>query len=126
MKLKYRRDIDGIRALAVGGVLLFHAQVSWISGGFVGVDIFFVISGYLICSILIRELDSTGQVDFVNFWARRTRRLLPSALLVIVATLIISQFILSKVQLYYAARDSIFASIYLINWTKLISAVPVF
>jgi peptidoglycan/LPS O-acetylase OafA/YrhL len=125
-KLSYRPDIDGLRALAVLGVLFFHAKVTGFSGGFVGVDVFFVISGYLITSILIRELDATGHIDFVNFWARRTRRLLPSALLVIIVTLIASYYILSTPEFYYAVRDSIWAAIYLINWTKLISAVEYF
>lgn len=126
MKFGYRPDIDGLRAIAVMGVLLFHAQLSWVAGGFVGVDIFFVISGYLITSILIRELDETGKVDFLNFWARRTRRLLPSALLVIAVTLIASAFVLPNPELMHAASDAIYASTYLINWTKLISAVQYF
>lgn len=126
MKLNYRPDIDGLRAIAVLGVVLYHAKLSFIPGGFVGVDIFFVISGYLITSILIREQDQNGRVDFYNFWARRTRRLLPSALVVIISALIVSYFVQSKIEFFYAIRDSIWASIYLINWTKLISSVQYF
>lgn len=126
MKLGYRADIDGLRAIAVMGVLLFHAGMPGLSGGFVGVDIFFVISGYLITSILIYEQDKTGRIDFLNFWARRTRRLFPSALLVIIVTLVISWFILTGIDFYYAVRDAIWASVYFINWTKLFSAVQYF
>ena len=70
-------ESDGLRALAVGSVILFHADLG-LHGGFVGVDVFFVISGFLITSILLRELQSTGKVDLRNFWTRRIRRLLPA------------------------------------------------
>ena len=125
-KLYYRADVDGLRAIAVIGVLLFHAEIPSLSGGFTGVDIFFVISGYLISSILILELENKGHVNYIDFWARRTKRLLPSALLVIILTLISAYYILSNVQFYYAIRDSVWASTYLINWTKLSSAVQYF
>jgi len=126
MKLGYRADIDGLRAIAVMGVVLFHASIPGVTGGFVGVDIFFVISGYLITSILINEQDNNGRIDFINFWARRTRRLMPSALLVILATLLVSYLVLTKIDFFYAIRDAVWASIYLINWTKLFSAVQYF
>jgi peptidoglycan/LPS O-acetylase OafA/YrhL len=122
----YRPDIDGLRALAVGSVLLFHAGVPGVPGGFTGVDIFFVISGYLITSLLFLELDATGRVDFVNFWARRTRRLLPSALLVIVIALIASRAVLSDLKNVFAVRDALFAATYSTNWQKLTAAVDYF
>jgi len=77
----YRKDIDGLRAVAVLLVVLHHAGLTWLSGGFVGVDVFFVISGYLITSNLIKEV-SVGAFTFSSFYARRLRRLLPAALLV--------------------------------------------
>ena len=81
----YRSDIDGLRALAVGGVLLFHAGFGWIDGGFAGVDVFFVISGYLITSIIVREqLD--GSFTLARFYERRARRILPALLAVLLAT----------------------------------------
>lgn len=126
MKISYRADIDGLRSVAVVSVLLFHASVPGFSGGFVGVDVFFVISGYLITSILINELGATGRIDFLNFWARRTRRLVPSALLVVIVTLGAAHFLLPIPDFYYAARDSVWASTYLINWTKIQSAVEYF
>ncbi|HEX5311190.1 acyltransferase family protein [Aquabacterium sp.] len=83
----YRPDIDGLRAIAVGAVLLFHAFPDALPGGFVGVDIFFVISGYLISSILIKETQQ-GRFSIVQFYIRRARRLFPALLTVLLATLI--------------------------------------
>ena len=86
--MKYRSDIDGLRALAVLPVVLFHAHVPGLSGGFVGVDIFFVISGYLICSLIVAEL-ARGDFSIVRFYERRCRRILPALFaMFIVATLI--------------------------------------
>jgi len=84
--LGYRPDIDGLRALAVVLVVAYHARVPFVSGGFVGVDVFFVISGFLITSLLLAEARDNGQISFVNFIARRFRRLLPMASIVLVAT----------------------------------------
>ncbi len=91
--IKYRRDIDGLRALAVIPVVLFHAGYSQVSGGFVGVDVFFVISGYLISSILIREMDA-GSFTFTGFYERRVRRIVPALLSVLFATLVAGYFVL--------------------------------
>ena len=75
--MKYRAEIDGLRALAVLPVILFHAGFEWFSGGFVGVDVFFVISGYLITTIIISEM-AEGKFSIVNFYERRARRILPA------------------------------------------------
>ncbi|MEX2293325.1 MAG: acyltransferase family protein [Acidimicrobiales bacterium] len=75
--------LDGIRGLAVIAVLLFHEEVSWAPGGFLGVDVFFALSGYLITGLLLTERAMTGRIDIVRFWSRRLRRLLPALLLVI-------------------------------------------
>ena len=75
--MRYRSEIDGLRALAVVPVVLFHAGVAFVGGGFVGVDVFFVISGYLITSILLEELD-TGTFSIRRFYERRARRILPA------------------------------------------------
>ena len=77
MQMKYRAEIDGLRALAVFPVILFHAGFEWFSGGFVGVDVFFVISGYLITTIIISEM-AEEKFSFVNFYERRARRILPA------------------------------------------------
>ena len=80
-KSYFRPDIEGLRAIAIGAVLLFHAGVPWAEGGFIGVDVFFVISGFLITGLLVREWDGNGRIDLRVFYARRFRRLLPAALL---------------------------------------------
>lgn len=84
--MQYRREIDGLRAIAVVPVILFHAQFSIFSGGYVGVDVFFVISGYLITSILISELEQ-GNFSIVRFYERRARRILPALFAVMFACL---------------------------------------
>jgi peptidoglycan/LPS O-acetylase OafA/YrhL len=76
--IPFRPDIEGLRALAVGLVIAFHAELPFLRGGFVGVDVFFVLSGYLITSLLMQEISSSGTVNFARFYARRARRLLPA------------------------------------------------
>tara|TARA_B110000858_G_C17794915_1_gene471898 strand:- start:878 stop:2821 length:1944 start_codon:yes stop_codon:yes gene_type:complete len=87
MKINYRPEINGLRAIAVGAVILYHSQINIFGinlfvGGFIGVDIFFVISGYLITSIILNELNTTGSFSLKNFYERRIRRLLPALLFV--------------------------------------------
>lgn len=89
--IKYRADIDGLRAIAVLPVIFFHAGFHFFSGGFVGVDVFFVISGYLITGILLRE-QSEGRFSIVEFYERRARRILPALFLVMAATVAFSWF----------------------------------
>lgn len=84
----YRADIDGLRAIAVLGVVLYHAGIPGLPGGFMGVDAFFVISGFLITTLLCRELSTTGKIDIVHFMSRRIKRLLPTFVLVALATLL--------------------------------------
>lgn len=85
MKIAYRPEIDGLRAVAVVAVVAYHAGL--VPAGFVGVDVFFVISGFLITRLLTEELRQTGRIDFLQFYARRARRILPAAVLVVGATL---------------------------------------
>src|SRR2546430_2123018 len=85
-RLAYVPGLDGLRALAVLAVVAYHAPASWARGGYLGVDVFFVLSGYLITSLLLAEHERTGRVGLARFWGRRIRRLLP-ALLVLVAAL---------------------------------------
>ena len=92
MKITYRPEIDGLRAIAVVAVILYHAQITILGqwggrGGFIGVDIFFVISGYLITSIILKELVITGSFSFKYFYERRIRRILPVLLFVMLASL---------------------------------------
>ncbi len=90
----YRRDIDGLRAIAVGSVVLFHAGVSSLSGGFTGVDIFFVISGFLITGLLVEEAAAKGRISIGNFYARRVRRLFPALVLMLGAVTLASIWLL--------------------------------
>jgi peptidoglycan/LPS O-acetylase OafA/YrhL len=94
MRLSYRPDIDGLRAIAVAIVVAFHAGVPGFGGGFVGVDVFFVISGYLITGLLVAELRETGSISLSKFYARRVRRLLPALALVLAATLLLGSVLL--------------------------------
>jgi peptidoglycan/LPS O-acetylase OafA/YrhL len=93
----YRPDIDGLRAISVLAVLAFHAGFPFVPGGFVGVDIFFVISGYLISKLLLIEYEQNGRISLVDFWARRVRRLAPALLLVIVVVLVVAVFALHRI-----------------------------
>ncbi len=90
----FRTDINGLRAIAVLAVVVYHAGIA-IPGGFTGVDVFYVISGYLISSLLLREVDRSGSVDLVEFWTRRMRRLVPALALVVTVTLVACLLILS-------------------------------
>ena len=91
-KFRYRADIDGLRAIAVIGVVLFHAGLG-VGGGFVGVDVFFVISGFLITSLILRDLDR-GSFSIVDFWERRARRIFPALAVVVIVTLIAGWFLM--------------------------------
>ncbi|MFM9845856.1 MAG: acyltransferase family protein [Hyphomicrobiaceae bacterium] len=83
MRGTFRADIEGLRAVCVIAVVLYHAFPSWLRGGFIGVDIFFVISGYLITGLLLDEVQQTGGIDVLRFWGRRIRRILPAATFVL-------------------------------------------
>lgn len=91
-----RGDIEGLRAVAVLLVVAYHAGVTQLSGGFIGVDVFFVISGFLITSLLLREVEQSNTVSLTYFWARRVRRILPMSVLVVVVTVIASIFMLEE------------------------------
>ena len=87
--IKYRPYVDGLRAFAVIPVLLFHLGFDWIPGGYLGVDVFFVISGFLITSIILKE-SYQGTFTFRGFWLRRIRRILPVLSVVLICTLLAS------------------------------------
>jgi peptidoglycan/LPS O-acetylase OafA/YrhL len=97
---RYRPDVDGIRAIAVSSVVFFHAGLLPFSSGFVGVDIFFVISGYLIGGIILRETRK-GRFDFANFYARRARRILPALVVVVLAICLMGWFLLDAAELFF-------------------------
>ena len=115
MRIIYRPEIDGLRAIAVGAVILYHSQISIFGykpfkGGFIGVDIFFVISGYLITSIILKELIITGSFSFKNFYQRRARRILPALLVVMLISLPFAYIVLLPENLIEFSK-SIFYSI---------------
>ena len=95
---KYRADIDGLRALAVLLVIAVHLQVDWLSGGFIGVDVFFVISGYLITTLLSSEFQRTGRIAFGSFFWRRAQRLLPAQVVTVAVTVLGAYFLFSDEQ----------------------------
>ena len=113
--MQYRKEIDGLRALAVIPVMLYHAGVPFFTGGFVGVDIFFVISGYLITSIIIYEMNSAS-FTLIKFYERRARRLLPALFVLIIFTFIASFFFMYPYQLVDLSRSIITVIIFSSNF----------
>jgi peptidoglycan/LPS O-acetylase OafA/YrhL len=114
---EFRPDVEGLRAVAVVAVLLFHARVVGFGGGFVGVDVFFVLSGFLITRLLLRELAATGGISLRAFWARRARRLLPASCLVIVATVIAAHWMLPPLDQRDLAGDAAASATFVVNFT---------
>jgi peptidoglycan/LPS O-acetylase OafA/YrhL len=107
--------LDGLRALAVSAVLLYHAGLDWIPGGFLGVEVFFVISGYLITALLVTEWRQRDRIDLKSFWIRRARRLLPALYLVVVATLAYAVVFLPG-EVAGLRGDALSAFGYVTNW----------
>jgi peptidoglycan/LPS O-acetylase OafA/YrhL len=118
----FRPDIEGLRAVAILAVVAYHAGISAIPGGYVGVDVFFVISGFLITDHLGRELGQRGGIAFGTFYARRARRLLPSALLVIGVTVVVSCLVLPPLQAMVVAKDGLANAFYVGNYRYALQA----
>ncbi len=112
---RFRTDIQGMRALAVLAVVLYHAGVPFLPGGYVGVDIFFVISGFLITGLLLREIERSGRVSFKDFYARRIRRLLPASALVLLATVVGAKLLVPPLLLPDMAKDAVATSLFFAN-----------
>jgi peptidoglycan/LPS O-acetylase OafA/YrhL len=108
--MEHRPEIDGLRALAVVPVLLYHAQLA-APGGFVGVDVFFVISGYLITSLLLKTMEE-GHLNLLEFWERRVRRIFPALAVVTLATLVVGWFLLLPAD-YKELAESVCAQTFL-------------
>ena len=113
--MKYRAEIDGLRALAVLPVILFHAGFEWFSGGFIGVDVFFVISGYLITTIIISEI-ADGNFSLINFYERRARRILPALVFTVLLTILMAPFILLPGQIKDLGQTLVSISTFLSNY----------
>ncbi|PRC44251.1 acyltransferase, partial [Mycobacterium sp. ITM-2017-0098] len=112
----FRADIEGLRAVAVLAVVLFHAEVPGVGGGFVGVDVFFVISGFLITGLLWREVSATGTVRLRGFYGARARRLLPASAFVGVVTMIGAAILLPALAARTAMGDGIASALYVSNY----------
>jgi peptidoglycan/LPS O-acetylase OafA/YrhL len=112
----YRPDIEGLRGLAVALVVAFHAAPRRISGGFIGVDVFFVISGYLITGLLLREIEETGRLSFAGFYARRARRLLPASALVFLTTLLACSLFFAPLQQFRLGDSPAYVALYASNF----------
>src|SRR5262245_25846270 len=112
---RFRPDLEGLRAVAVLLVLLFHDGIPMVGGGYVGVDVFFVLSGFLITGLIVRELRSSGTISLRSFYARRARRLLPAALAAIAATMIASAIFLPPLRLPDIAGDAAASALYVSN-----------
>jgi peptidoglycan/LPS O-acetylase OafA/YrhL len=121
----YLPGLDGVRALAVLGVLFYHADLVWMKGGFLGVDVFFVLSGFLITSLILEEFDRSGRIDFAKFYLGRARRLLPAVLLMLavvaVAAAIFYRDVASQVR-----SDAIASLFYVNNWWYIFSSQSYF
>ena len=110
--------LDGLRALAVTSVIAFHLDPNWLPGGFLGVDVFFVISGFLITTLLLRERRDTGRVDLPGFWKRRARRLLPALFVVVPVSIIIARTV-EKDLLVGIGRQALGALTFSTNWLEI-------
>jgi len=111
--------LDGMRAIAVTGVLVFHAGAGWMGGGFLGVDLFFVLSGWLITGLLLHEMRASHTIDLVAFWGRRVRRLIPAVLLMLVAVVVWWSAMAAPTERLAVLRDAPSALLYAANWQQI-------
>jgi peptidoglycan/LPS O-acetylase OafA/YrhL len=111
----FRPDLEGLRGIAVALVVLFHARLLGAVGGFIGVDAFYVLSGFLITGLLLRELATNGRLDLVAFYGRRARRILPAATVAIVVILIAAAFIVAPLDLPAVAADATASGLFVGN-----------
>lgn len=114
-EMGYLPGLDGIRAVAIIGVLLYHADLPFMPGGFLGVDVFFVLSGFLITSLILEEFERSGRIDFAKFYLGRARRLLPALVLVLLVTALAAAFIYRDAARQVAA-DVLASIFYVNNW----------
>ena len=114
--IPFRPDIEGLRALAVGLVIASHAELPFLRGGFVGVDVFFVLSGYLITSLLMQEISSSGTVNFARFYARRARRLLPAAITMVLVVCGAEAIIMNPLAQFNTLKSALATVLYSSNF----------
>jgi peptidoglycan/LPS O-acetylase OafA/YrhL len=114
--VRYRPYLDGLRAVAVYLVVAFHAGLGILSGGFIGVDVFFVLSGFLVTRILMRDLATGSRIRWRSFYSRRVRRILPAALVALLVTALVYSVIASPVEMYDVIGGFRAALFYIANW----------
>lgn len=122
---RYMPGLDGLRAIAVIGIIIYHLNKQWLTGGFLGVDTFFVISGYLITSLLLFEYESTGIINLKQFWLRRIKRLIP-AMLVLVMVVTVATLIFKPAEIVNIKQDAFAAIFYVSNWWYIATDVNYF
>lgn len=114
-RLPYLAGLDGVRAIAVLAVLLYHLDVAWLPGGFLGVEVFFVLSGYLITALLLAEWRQRERIDLVAFWLRRARRLLPAVVFLLIGTLALA-VVVAPEEVARTRSAALAAAAYVTNW----------
>ena len=114
--LAHHRGLDGLRGVAVILVIIFHSGLGWLPGGFLGVSVFFTLSGFLITSLLINECENTGRIDLKAFWGRRLRRLAPASLVVIAGVVGLASWLSTSIEASRIKGDAISATLYFSNW----------
>lgn len=121
----YIPGLDGVRAIAVVAVLLYHVGLPWIPGGFLGVDVFFVLSGFLISTLLLQEVERTGTIRFQRFYLRRARRLLPALFLVMALGAVLA-VVFARDAAYQFRQDAVSSALYVTNWAFIFQDVSYF
>jgi peptidoglycan/LPS O-acetylase OafA/YrhL len=122
----FRPDVEGLRAVAIVAVVLCHAGVAWLVGGYVGVDVFFVISGFLITGLLVNEFGGRGTISLSRFYASRARRILPLAAVLLAAVAVLALLLLSPLRRLEVSRDIVDSALYVVNWHFAAEAVNYF
>ena len=125
-KMGYQPGLDGLRAVSVIAVIFYHAGFGWMHGGFFGVEVFFVVSGFLITSLLLEERERAGGVSLAQFWLRRARRLLPALFVMLLAVASWAALFGSAEQTSQLKRDLPWSIFYVANWGQIVGDVPYF